>query len=579
MVRDTLPRLLGPLAVTIAVAALVGAVAPPLAHSGYPSGHDATAHLTYTYLFDRALAQAQFPVRWVEWVRPGESQPLFNFYYPGFAYLVSAVHLVVPSLGASLKTAIALLWWAGALFTYAFVRPSGRLPAALASVVFALAPYLILDVFVRAAYAEFAALALAPGVFWASDRILRTGRTSFVPMAAAIGGLMLITHLPSVLIFAPVGAAYVAYLLWTGQTTLVRVSTLLVALVIGFGCATFYVVPALTELHFVAMSRMISGYFDYRLHFVEPAQWITPSWGYGASVEGPDDGMSFHVGVVQSLVVAVCVGDVIVSLVRRRMRPHTGDLIFWLGTIAAVLFVTSAASEPLWRVAKPLSYLQFPWRFLMVVPLACAVLAARLLSAVPTRALTAAAVVAIIAVQYQVARPYLRPLRYIAAHEMSVDYTRWAETTQATATAFIDRGFTPVGAVQEAPEGLGRWSAEGEGQVSEVRVQDAAIVLDIETPSGMALRLNSHYFPGWRASIDGEPADIAVDPQYGFMDLQVPPGTHRVEARFANTGVRQASNAVSAISIALCLAIAGSTSMRLRAAHRAPGPDPSVHSS
>src|SRR5262245_6651915 len=50
-------------------------VAPPLLHSGFAAGHDAPAHITYTYLFDRALSQGQFPVRWVEWVAPGNSQP------------------------------------------------------------------------------------------------------------------------------------------------------------------------------------------------------------------------------------------------------------------------------------------------------------------------------------------------------------------------------------------------------------------------------------------------------------------------------------------------------------------------
>jgi hypothetical protein len=41
-------------------------LAPSLLVRGFPLGHDTTAHLTYLYLFDAALAQGQFPVRWVE---------------------------------------------------------------------------------------------------------------------------------------------------------------------------------------------------------------------------------------------------------------------------------------------------------------------------------------------------------------------------------------------------------------------------------------------------------------------------------------------------------------------------------
>ena len=80
---------------------------------GVPATHDSAAHFTYTYLFDRALVQRQFPVRWIEWVRDGHGQPLFSFYQPGLYYLTQITHLAVPSLSRSLMLTVLAAWCLG----------------------------------------------------------------------------------------------------------------------------------------------------------------------------------------------------------------------------------------------------------------------------------------------------------------------------------------------------------------------------------------------------------------------------------------------------------------------------------
>ena len=155
-----------------AAASIVGcliSVGRPFAAAGFPTGHDAPAHLTYTYLFDRAIAQGQFPVRWTEWVRSGHGQPLFNFYQPGIYYIVEAIHETTGAgLSNSLKLSVLLSWWTGGLLTFLLLRRFGRWPAALAAVLFVFSPYSMLDVFVRSAYPELASLSFAPGVLWSN---------------------------------------------------------------------------------------------------------------------------------------------------------------------------------------------------------------------------------------------------------------------------------------------------------------------------------------------------------------------------------------------------------------------------
>jgi uncharacterized membrane protein len=231
-------------ALAVAAASLLVVILPVVAGDGFPAGHDSSAHLTYTYLFDRAVQEGQFPVRWVEWVREGHGQPLFNFYQPGLFYLVQAIHLAVPSLTLSLKVTILLLWWVAAAFVYLAFRRLGRLPAAGGALVFAFSPYLLLDLFVRCAYPEFAGITFGAGVFWAVDRWLRTARAIWLPTVAVLAAVLAVSHPPTALILAPTFFAYAVYLLLTRRTSIHRAAALLVSAVLATGLAAFYLVPA-----------------------------------------------------------------------------------------------------------------------------------------------------------------------------------------------------------------------------------------------------------------------------------------------------------------------------------------------
>jgi hypothetical protein len=113
------------------------ALVAPFFRAGFLFGHDGGVHQTYAFLFDRALRQGQFPVRWVEGIGDGRGQPLFNFYQVGFYYLVALVHAGGPALTSSVKLVIAGLWLTGPVLLFLLCRPFGALPALLGALVFA----------------------------------------------------------------------------------------------------------------------------------------------------------------------------------------------------------------------------------------------------------------------------------------------------------------------------------------------------------------------------------------------------------------------------------------------------------
>jgi uncharacterized membrane protein YfhO len=96
---------------------------------------------------------------------------------------------------------------------------------------------------------------------------------------------------------------------------------------------------------------------------------------------------------------------------------------------------------------------------------------------------------------------------------------------------------------------IGRFAiSEGAGTVRALAAENDRLALHAETARGMRVTINSHYFPGWAVRLDGHDVRVAASPGTGFMAVDVPPGVHRVEARFENTPIRTSANTISVVA-------------------------------
>ena len=66
------------------------------------------------------------------------------------------------------------------------------------------------------------------------------------------------------------------------------------------------------------------------------------------------------------------------------------------------------------------------------------------------------------------------------------------------------------------------------------------------------LRFYTNYFPGWAATVDGQPVAIAPDPPDGLIGLDLPAGMHDVRVYYGVTPVRWLG---AAISLAAAVAV------------------------
>ncbi|MFQ6100314.1 MAG: YfhO family protein [Anaerolineae bacterium] len=86
--------------------------------------------------------------------------------------------------------------------------------------------------------------------------------------------------------------------------------------------------------------------------------------------------------------------------------------------------------------------------------------------------------------------------------------------------------------VLEQGEPLAADPGDGERRISFVRYGLNEVELAVRTPASAYLVLSDVYYPGWRATVDGEPAEV-LRADYTFRALLLPTGEHAVRMEFA----------------------------------------------
>ena len=121
-----------------------------------------------------------------------------------------------------------------------------------------------------------------------------------------IGGLMIglfiLSHNISAYMFMPWLAILGVLLLFgTGKYWRLQIGYLGIMFGLGLLASSYFWIPALFESRLMKYDTV----FNFIDHFPTIKQLMTPYWGYGASVAGPYDGMSFFLGFSNILVLVV----------------------------------------------------------------------------------------------------------------------------------------------------------------------------------------------------------------------------------------------------------------------------------
>lgn len=541
-------------------------VASPFLWRGNAFGHDFGFHLTSWMDVAQQWKQGIVFPRWSEWANLGFGEPRFLFYPPLSWMLGAALSLLAPWKDLQMVFIALVQMLAGFSMSAVAKRFLSHTGALLAAGFYAANPYILLDIYLRSAFAEELACALVPLIVLEALELgglveRRRPASKKAAFFAVVFAAVWLCNVPCGIIATYSAALIFAWAavekkalqpLWHGAA----------GLALGFGLAGFYFLPVLYEQRWINTADLFRGGYIPKTHFL----YAQPYW------EGPK-AVSFNWIVSSVALLMLLVTAIAAIATRRRTKQEWQDSDFrtvWrvlLVLVGAVAFILMPPSWILWRYLPKFALVQFPWRWLSILSLAYAFFVAATIEQRRHRwAWTAAGLVALAATAtYIVHRGW------------------WVSNVTVTNMhrSFIeeDRGFG--GPVEYFPGGeryrrnfdyqidsprvqvvggeKGEEPAKAQIQIEKWTAEERDIQVGSQEPVQVALRLLN--YPAWKIEVNGKVTSANDSSPFNQIILPVPSGESAIRVVFRRTPDRFAGGVLSAGSTLLLASILLSTWM------------------
>jgi hypothetical protein len=545
--------------------AVVGIAVLPLAWRGTSCGQDFDFHLqNWQELVAHWQHGAIYP-HWAESANYLAGEPRFVF-YPSLSWILGGL------LGAILPwtwtlvvfTMLALL---GAGFSF---RAMARewMPedsATVAACLYVVNPYMLFVAYERGAMAELLAATWLPLLVLFGLR----ARQSLLPLAVTVAAIWL-TNAPAGVMGCYMLAALVA--VTAAQEKDWRlIGRAASGVALGLGLTGFWLVPALYEQRWVEITRAIGPLMRVEDSFL---------FGYaklaGVSADERFDAI-YHNQVLRTvswIAVALFVGAVVTAWLARRKRNAIWMPLVVVG--AGVCILQLRWSDGVWWLTPELKFLQFPWRWMMVLGLVFAALAGLALrgEAATRRAIAVRAVVMLV----------LAGGMAVLSSTLFWQPCDEEDNVQAQIATFHDRGFggtdeyTPQNAdnseIQQAlpqvrllktpnaeeasDSNNSQWTADPTEEISAGVTVDRwnpehkSITITSEQPGYAVLRLMD--YPAWRVTRNNADVSERARRSDGLMAIPVEAGTNHIDVRWRITTDQWVGIGLSLGALAITLA-------------------------
>ena len=546
------------------------------------AGHSAWIDLARAVEFDAAIRAGDFFPTWSPDLYSGYGSPIFQFYAPLVYYVVEIPALAGCDLPTALKVTQLLVLFGSGLTMYrlASTHLSGW-AACVGGVFYMVAPYRLVDMFIRHALAEHAAFLWLPLIVWGTERFLAQRSRGGLVTGALASAALIFTHNIMALIGFPVCIA-AGWALAGPRRGLLPLVFAGVVGVLGVGLATFFWWPAMSGRPLTqAEASLTGGYFDFHRHFVTGWQFLDPHWGFGISGAKPGDAMPLQIGLPHLFTGLTAL---VMLLTRQQGDGDAGQRrVVWsivgLLVMAIGIFMCSRGSQFLWETLPLVKYVQFPWRFLGLVVFGaalCAIPVADRLAALGGRAALLAPVGMIVVIMAAYF-PYYSQARFLVASRQTGKLAALpadeVDALQAAGSILLLGRSTTAGELRRMheratssddflPRDVKQQPATPPVQMIEVadgEVRSATHVpqnryrgrLHASAPSHALLR--QFWFPGWEATVDGTPVLTGPDGPSALVSCAVPAGDHTVEFHYRSLPQRRIGWLVSLLSLVLLI--------------------------
>jgi hypothetical protein len=579
-------------------------------------------HFDQMKSFYTGISSGEIYPRWEEDTNRGFGAPTTSYYPPGVYYLTSGLYAMAGDWMVALLVAhlIMMAGAAGAIYVYAG-RLMSRRAAIVAMVAYIFLPYHLVDQYQRGAMAELLGFIFTPLMLLFAEQLLldrprspknegggataqgeagamvpsRWGISSSGLLSAAglsvTLGAFLWCHPPTAYQFMMAFGLFLVLFAWMHQSWK-GLAYVACAIILGLGLSAAYAYPAFVEQDLIRWEFLFNKWpyhstYVFASHI--PYNAIDFSWIFNT--------------------VAILIGAVTLLAVERHFVDRTPGLrlrvCLWVIVGCFATFMMTNLSYPLGRLIPKIDIGVFAWRMLAITTLVAALLAG---------ACTQAALNALTQPERVRSNSFssLASLIIVGGALFTV-LILWPPIyrtpTFSSAEEHVNVAMMPVTAPRE-PLDLPRVDraelAHGRGRVEIERWDPEHRVLRVELSASDKLLIRTFSFPGWTATIDDEPAPIAMgealrvdlsdfeealirkatygggtpvvkgksgrivgSEPLGDIVIELPPGDHRITLDYLDTGPRRAGAIITVTSFFVVLGlVVVSLVMKLRHQHR-----------
>jgi len=525
----------------------------PLFKAPYFTHHD-DVQVIRLHQMHECIKDGQIPCRWVPDLGGLYGYPLFNYYGPIPYYFGEGVYLLSGSFIFSAKVMFALAFVGAYLFMYLLARKlwGNELAGSLAAIFYSFAPYHALDFYVRGAMGEMWALMLFPAIFWAVLKLEENLEKKNIVILALFFALLIASHNISAMIFMPVLLAFII-LIFLRERKKNFLLFSIISLILGLTLSAFYWLPAVMEKNLVHVETTTVGYFSYTEHFKGFRKlFLERSWNWGPSIRevpgGEKDAMSYQIGWVHTALW----GLALVGLWRLKKKWSKFMILFLTLVAWGAAYLVNPRAVYVWNALSPLKYLQFPWRFLMLVIFPVSLLTGSVflwLKRKTAKSIWILAVAAVVIFNFS----YFRPEKFLQVSER--EYLTGELWEKQIKRSIFD--YLPIYAEMPPAElASKRYEVlEGEAEIRDFREGSNWFKFKIDVKSPAQVRVSAYYFPGWKVFSGDKELKIDYQNELGLITFDLESGTHEVEGKLFNTPTRNIANFLSLFSVLGSLAL------------------------
>ena len=506
----------------------------PFFQKGYFPTHDgewAVVRLSDMY---REVKDMQIPPRISGNLNFGYGYPLFNFAYP-FPYYTG---LILIALGVGLVNSIKILFGlsviASSIIMYFLASRLwvDRYSGVVSSLLYLYLPYRLVDLYVRGSIGESISFIFFPLIIFCIYQIFHLSHKHLFTVILALSvAALVMTHNIMTVLFLPIIFISVLIIALLKRKTEFFLS--IFGVLLGVMLSAFFWIPALVEKNYIYLSKVPIA--DRNLYFVKLSQLIFPTWGYGTPTDA--NPFTYQIGIPHIFSFLIIFSLAIYYRIKKRDLLASLAIIICSVIVIYILMLFNFTGI-IWKSIPLLNEINYPWTLLAPIGFLISLIAGYGVKFKKLRlVMTGFVLIAVVFIL-----PYAKP-QYMVNKGDQYYLTNDGTTTSSDELMPLWVKEKPVSRFSNKIEVL-----SNVGVVNDVFYNSKKISFKINSPIKEIVRINSIYYPGWKAYINDNASKISYQNNKGVMDLVVPAGANYIQLYFSETPLRLGANIISIAS-------------------------------